>query len=77
MSISLANKQTRAAVDNICGLASEYTGTQGSAIIKVFDMTAAATGINSAAGTGCTTLSGAMWASSGCVPRRHIKAKSP
>jgi rhodanese-related sulfurtransferase len=41
-----ANKQGRIAADNICGRQSQYTGTQGSAIIKVFDMTAAATGVN-------------------------------
>ena len=41
-----ANKQGRIAADNICGGDSRYTGSQGSSIIKVFDMTAAATGIN-------------------------------
>ena len=41
-----ANKQGRIAADNICGLKSEYTGTQGSSILKVFDLTVAATGIN-------------------------------
>jgi NADPH-dependent 2,4-dienoyl-CoA reductase/sulfur reductase-like enzyme/rhodanese-related sulfurtransferase len=41
-----ANKQARIAADNICGIPSEYTGTQGSAIIKIFDMTVASTGIN-------------------------------
>ena len=41
-----ANKQARIAADNICGIPSEYEGTQGSAVIKVFDMTVAATGIN-------------------------------
>jgi CoA-disulfide reductase len=41
-----ANKQARIAADNICGITSEYNGTQGSAIIKVFNMTAACTGIN-------------------------------
>jgi len=41
-----ANKQARIAADNICGIPSEYTGTQGSAVIKVFDMTAASTGVN-------------------------------
>ena len=41
-----ANKQGRIAADNICGISSQYGGTQGSAILKVFDMTAAATGIN-------------------------------
>ena len=41
-----ANKQGRIAADNICGLSSKYTGTQGSAILKVFDMTVATTGVN-------------------------------
>jgi len=41
-----ANKQARIAADNICGISSEYGGTQGSAIIKVFDITIAATGLN-------------------------------
>ena len=41
-----ANKQGRIAADNICGIASEYKGTQGSSVLKVFGMTAAMTGIN-------------------------------
>lgn len=41
-----ANKQGRIAADNIAGIASEYNGTQGSAVLKLFDMTVAATGIN-------------------------------
>ncbi|MDR0293834.1 MAG: FAD-dependent oxidoreductase [Oscillospiraceae bacterium] len=41
-----ANKQGRIAADNICGIPSVYEGTQGSAILKVFDMTVATTGIN-------------------------------
>ena len=41
-----ANKQGRIAADNICGIRSSYDGTQGSAILKVFDMTVATTGIN-------------------------------
>ncbi len=41
-----ANKQGRIAADNICGINSCYTGGQGSSIIKVFDLTAAVTGIN-------------------------------
>ena len=41
-----ANKQGRIAADNICGGDSRYFGSQGSSIIKVFDMTAAITGIN-------------------------------
>ena len=41
-----ANKQGRIAADNICGGDSRYQGSQGSSVIKVFDMTAAITGIN-------------------------------
>lgn len=41
-----ANKQGRIAADNICGQNSTYTGTQGSAVLKIFDMTVATTGIN-------------------------------
>jgi len=41
-----ANKQGRIAADNIYVPGSRYTGTQGSAILKVFDMTVATTGIN-------------------------------
>ncbi|MBO5169284.1 MAG: FAD-dependent oxidoreductase [Oscillospiraceae bacterium] len=41
-----ANKQGRIAADNICGGDSHYTGSQGSSVIKVFDLTAATTGIN-------------------------------
>ncbi|MDO4474748.1 MAG: FAD-dependent oxidoreductase [Eubacteriales bacterium] len=41
-----ANKQGRIIADNICGGDSRYLGNQGSSVIKVFDMTAAATGIN-------------------------------
>lgn len=41
-----ANKQGRIAADNIAGIASEYTGTQGSAVLKLFDMTVATTGMN-------------------------------
>lgn len=41
-----ANKQGRIAADNICGINSRYGGTQGSAILKIFDMTVATTGIN-------------------------------
>lgn len=49
MLISLAgpaNKQGRIIADNICGGDSRYLGSQGSSVIKIFDMTAATTGIN-------------------------------
>ncbi|CDF07747.1 MAG TPA: CoA-disulfide reductase [Lachnospiraceae bacterium] len=41
-----ANKQGRIIADHICGDDSRYPGSQGSSVIKVFDMTAATTGIN-------------------------------
>lgn len=41
-----ANKQGRIIADNICGGDSRYQGSQGSSVIKVFDLTAASTGIN-------------------------------
>ena len=41
-----ANKQGRIAADNICGGDSRYPGSQGSSVIKVFDMTIASTGVN-------------------------------
>ncbi|MBQ4638540.1 MAG: FAD-dependent oxidoreductase [Clostridia bacterium] len=41
-----ANKQGRIAADNICGLDSKFTGSLGSSVIKLFDMTAASTGLS-------------------------------
>lgn len=41
-----ANKQGRIAADNICGGDSRFSGSLGSSVIKLFDMTAASTGIN-------------------------------
>lgn len=41
-----ANKQGRIAADNIAGLTSAYKGTLGTAILKVFGLTAACTGNN-------------------------------
>lgn len=40
-----ANRQGRIAADNICGLDSHYKGSMGSSVIKLFDMTAASTGL--------------------------------
>lgn len=40
-----ANKQGRIAADNICGIETTYKGTQGSGILKCFDLTVATTGI--------------------------------
>jgi len=39
-----ANKQGRIVADNLCGRNIKYKGTQGTAILKVFDLTAAMTG---------------------------------
>ena len=39
-----ANKQGRIAADNIVGLDEVYRGTQGTSVVKVFDLTAAFTG---------------------------------
>jgi NADPH-dependent 2,4-dienoyl-CoA reductase/sulfur reductase-like enzyme/rhodanese-related sulfurtransferase len=41
-----ANKQGRTAADNICGRDVKYRGTQGTSIVKIFDMTVALTGAN-------------------------------
>lgn len=41
-----ANKQGRIAADNIAGLNKTYKGTQGTAILKIFGLTAASTGNN-------------------------------
>lgn len=41
-----ANKQGRIVADNVCGGDSRYLGSQGSSVIKLFDMTVATTGIN-------------------------------
>ena len=52
-----ANKQGRVAADNICGGDSVYRASWGSSVVKAFDMTAAATGLNEraarAAGINC------------------------
>lgn len=41
-----ANKQGRIVADNVCGGDSRFKGSQGSFVIKIFDLTVAATGIN-------------------------------
>ena len=41
-----ANRQGRIAADNICGLNSRYRSTQGSAVLRLFELTAATTGAN-------------------------------
>ncbi len=52
-----ANRQGRIAADNICGGDSRYAGSQGSSVLKIFDLTAAITGVNEtnakAAGIDC------------------------
>ncbi|WP_062517531.1 FAD-dependent oxidoreductase [Demequina gelatinilytica] len=42
-----ANRQARVAAENICGRDTEYKSTQGTSIVKVFDMTAGGTGATS------------------------------
>lgn len=44
-----ANKQGRIAADNICGIPSVYRGSQGSSILKLFDLHIASTGLSEAA----------------------------
>jgi NADPH-dependent 2,4-dienoyl-CoA reductase/sulfur reductase-like enzyme/rhodanese-related sulfurtransferase len=41
-----ANRQGRIIADNLCGRASRYRGTQGSAVMQLFDLTVAMTGKN-------------------------------
>jgi NADPH-dependent 2,4-dienoyl-CoA reductase/sulfur reductase-like enzyme len=41
-----ANRQGRIAADNIAGLKSSYNKTQGTSVVKVFDLTLASTGNN-------------------------------
>ena len=41
-----ANKQGRIAADNIAGKEERYGGTQGTSVVRVFDLTAAGTGLN-------------------------------
>jgi NADPH-dependent 2,4-dienoyl-CoA reductase/sulfur reductase-like enzyme/rhodanese-related sulfurtransferase len=41
-----ANKQARVAADDICGIRSEYLGSIGTSILKVFNLTVATAGIN-------------------------------
>lgn len=44
-----ANKQGRIAADNIAGGDSHFKGSQGSSVLKIFGLTAAATGLNEGA----------------------------
>jgi rhodanese-related sulfurtransferase len=43
-----ANRQGRIAAETICGRESAYRGTQGTAVVKVFEMTAGGTGLTEA-----------------------------
>lgn len=58
-----ANRQGRIAADNICGGDSRYPGSQGSSVIKVFDLTAASTGLNETAARAAGYHCGAVWLS--------------
>lgn len=44
-----ANRQGRIVADNLAGLHSTYQGTQGTAVLKCFDLTVASTGLNESA----------------------------
>ena len=44
-----ANKQGCIAADNICGIDSSFTGSQGSSVLKLFDLTIATTGLTESA----------------------------
>lgn len=46
-----ANRQGRIAADNIAGIPSRFGGVQGTSILKLFDMTVAATGLSEKAAT--------------------------
>ena len=41
-----ANKEGHIAADNICGRKTAYKGAMGSSVVKIFNMTAASTGLN-------------------------------
>ena len=41
-----ANRQGRIVAENVCGINSKYEATQGTSILKVFDLTVASTGSN-------------------------------
>ncbi|NLO47756.1 MAG: FAD-dependent oxidoreductase [Clostridiales bacterium] len=64
-----ANKQGRIAADNVAGIPSRYKGTQGTSILKLFDLTAAATGLNERAltGSGISYDKIFIWSSSNAV----------
>ncbi|MDD3164989.1 MAG: FAD-dependent oxidoreductase [Oscillospiraceae bacterium] len=47
-----ANKQGRIAADNLCGRDRVYRGSLGTSVVKLFDMTVAATGLNEKSAAG-------------------------
>lgn len=55
-----ANRQGRTAADNIFGVPTTYPGTLGTAIVRVFDLTAAVTGANEALLTAAGIAFGAV-----------------
>ena len=62
-----ANKQGRVVADVICGRDSRFAGSQGTSVIKVFDLTAACTGLNEAA----CERAGLAWDSVVLSPMNH------
>ena len=71
-----ANKQGRIAADNICGGDSRYPGSQGSCVLKLFALTAAATGLTETAarqaGIGCDKVYLAPASHAGYYPGGQI-----
>ena len=71
-----ANKQGRIAADNICGGDSRYSGSQGSCVLKLFTLTAAATGLTETAarqaGIGCDKVYLAPASRAGYYPGGQI-----
>ena len=71
-----ANKQGRIAADNICGGDSRYPGSQGSCVLKLFVLTAAATGLTETAarqaGIGCDKVYLAPASHAGYYPGGQI-----
>lgn len=62
-----ANRQGRIAADNICGISSAYHGTQGTAIMRFFDLTAASVGLNEKA----AAAAGIAYAKTYTYPSSH------
>ena len=66
-----ANKQGRIAADNIAGIPSKYTGSQGSSILKVFGKTAARTGLSESRAKNYEKSYTFSKSHAGYYPRRH------